>query len=356
MKFLFFFPWLFASLALAQDDWAGKRYEENGVTVIENYGRALYPDDAFRLEPQLTIGDESTTYEGEPLGTLAGVAVDERGQLYLADKSNSRVLVLTPDGRFVRSFGQKGKGPGEFVAISGIELDEAGLLYVLDRGQRRIHIWHPEGRFLRSFPVPGLATAFDVKNAGNIYVAPYSFLSKKYLIVQFDSTGRRVREFREKSPETDRVSQAGASARIRVWGDRLFYSLSYPYRIERYSLTGGLEQVILLRRSGFRAPTSAKVVSGPKGKHVIGGTLPAQTRNFCIDSDGRLFVQVTFDRGRNELDIFSPDGKYLQTLTLPEEQVLAEVKGDRLYTFVRGTMEGFPSVTRWRVSIKVPTD
>ncbi|MFH0872260.1 MAG: FlgO family outer membrane protein [bacterium] len=64
----------------------------------------------------------------------AGIDLDGQGNLYVADQGNCRVQVLDgSNGRFLYSFGCKGKGPGEFKEPSGVACyKEGGRVYIAD--------------------------------------------------------------------------------------------------------------------------------------------------------------------------------------------------------------------------------
>jgi DNA-binding beta-propeller fold protein YncE len=49
----------------------------------------------------------------ETFGEIEGLAFDEAGNLYVFDRQSSRVVVVDPQGVFLREIGQPGEGPGE---------------------------------------------------------------------------------------------------------------------------------------------------------------------------------------------------------------------------------------------------
>jgi len=57
---------------------------------------------------------------------------DERGNTYVADSGNNRVVVFDKSGRFLFDFGRYGKGEEEFVWLTSIALDGLGNLYAAD--------------------------------------------------------------------------------------------------------------------------------------------------------------------------------------------------------------------------------
>ncbi len=60
------------------------------------------------------------------------VAVDERGQLYLADTGNERIVKLSATGRLPGVSGSGAACPGQFESPSGMPIDRVGNLYVAD--------------------------------------------------------------------------------------------------------------------------------------------------------------------------------------------------------------------------------
>lgn len=70
-----------------------------------------------------------------------GVAVDEEGNIIIADSRNDRIQIFTSSGRFIKSFGAKGLGPGEFDRPSGVCVSSDGLIIVVDFGNNRVQVF-----------------------------------------------------------------------------------------------------------------------------------------------------------------------------------------------------------------------
>lgn len=78
------------------------------------------------------------------------LALDEaRDVLYVTDPDGNRILVYTPSGDCIGSFGQDGddQSIGQFTAVGGIAIDEDGFVYVTDSTAGTIMKFEP-------FPVP----------------------------------------------------------------------------------------------------------------------------------------------------------------------------------------------------------
>jgi DNA-binding beta-propeller fold protein YncE len=74
------------------------------------------------------------------------VAVDAKGNLYVADTGNYRVQIFDPAGKFVRTFGAQGDTPGEFIRPKGIAVDSGGHVYVADAEFNNFQILTPDGQ------------------------------------------------------------------------------------------------------------------------------------------------------------------------------------------------------------------
>ena len=113
-------------------------------------------------------------------GKPVGLSVGPDGNLYVADTHYHRVMVFTPDGRPVRSFGRFGEADGCFIYPTDVAFDAAGRIFVGEYGGNdRINVFSREGVFLYSFGKPGdgsgefarpAALCFD-RSCGRLYVA-----------------------------------------------------------------------------------------------------------------------------------------------------------------------------------------
>ena len=65
----------------------------------------------------------------------------------------------------MKSLGEPGSGPGQFNTPHTIAIDAKGNIYVADRGNRRIQVFDSDGKFLREIkidvPVPAGRAAVD---------------------------------------------------------------------------------------------------------------------------------------------------------------------------------------------------
>ena len=85
----------------------------------------------------------------QEFGTIGRVGFDETGNLHVLDRLTARVVVVNPDGDFVREFGRRGEGPGEFQSPMDMVVMSDGRVVIADRGHRAYHIFDPAGDFER---------------------------------------------------------------------------------------------------------------------------------------------------------------------------------------------------------------
>ena len=77
-------------------------------------------------------------------------------------KGDARVMKFDRTGRFIKSWGGKGKGPGQFDVAHGIAIDAKGVLWVMDRENQRIQVFDAEGTFVREMKYAGLPCSVDI--------------------------------------------------------------------------------------------------------------------------------------------------------------------------------------------------
>jgi len=79
---------------------------------------------------------------------VTDVAFDPDGNVYFSDGyNNSRVAKYDSDGNWVRSWGTYGTEPGQFRVPHGIAADDEGRIYVADRSNNRIQVFDSDGSF-----------------------------------------------------------------------------------------------------------------------------------------------------------------------------------------------------------------
>ena len=104
----------------------------------------------------LTLGKPDLSGESPELfNQPTHVLVTPAGEIYVSDGyGNSRIVQFSTAGKYVRSWGRRGQGPGEFNIPHCLTMDARGRIYVADRGNSRIQVFDEKGDLLAEWPVP----------------------------------------------------------------------------------------------------------------------------------------------------------------------------------------------------------
>jgi hypothetical protein len=105
------------------------------------------------------------------------VAVASNGDIYVADghstavTGNARIVKFDRTGRFLKAWGKKGMGPGEFDLPHELDIDSEGRVFVADRQNNRIQVFDADGNFLAVWYQFGRPSAFYIDANDTIYVS-----------------------------------------------------------------------------------------------------------------------------------------------------------------------------------------
>lgn len=125
---------------------------DDNVWVTDNADHTVMKfDHAGRL--LLTLGEKGVAGDDEKhFNKPTDIAFADNGDVFVSDGyGNSRVAKFDREGKFLLTWGRKGKGEGEFNLPHAIRLDSKGNVYVADRENRRIQVFGQDGRFIRQF-------------------------------------------------------------------------------------------------------------------------------------------------------------------------------------------------------------
>ncbi len=122
------------------------------------------------------------------------VAWDAAGNIFVSDGyGNSRTVKFAPDGSFVKEWGTKGSEPGQFRTPHSIAVDAKGQVYVADRGNRRIQVFDNDGTYLKEFSNVGAPWAICITPGPQQYL--YSSDAAPGRIYKLDLNGNLLGEF-----------------------------------------------------------------------------------------------------------------------------------------------------------------
>ncbi len=106
---------------------------------------------------------------------------------YIAFMNNSRIMLFSRDGKFIRTIGNYGRGPGEWFVIKQLQIDESKGVLLINQSNFSHNIleYSLEGRFIKKIPTPFPKEeySFKILNHDTIVVVGFSFGTEDSSIV-----------------------------------------------------------------------------------------------------------------------------------------------------------------------------
>jgi hypothetical protein len=119
------------------ETWNGTEIVTGGVRHIRNPAEGIKPPVTIELAELWRLGDGSEADE-ELFGLVRDIAIDGTDNIYVVDYQLSDVRVFSPDGKYLRSIGREGEGPGEYRRPTGICIGPGPLINIIEAYPSRI--------------------------------------------------------------------------------------------------------------------------------------------------------------------------------------------------------------------------
>ena len=236
-----------------------------------------------------------------------GIAIDSRGNVYIADSSNDRIQKFKHDSTFIRAWGTTGSGDGEFSAPVDVAVDSSGNVYVVDFANHRIQKFTSTGTFLRSWGTDGPGdgqfenmAGVAIDSSGNVYVsdAPrgkdriQKFTTTGTFITKWGTEGTGDGQFR--GPQGLAVDQSG----------NVYVTDQQNHRIQRFQLSNPCPTGTSQIEPGVCFVTKWGSFGSGAGQFNASVGLG-------LDSSGNVYVT---DQQNHRIQMFRPDGTFVRGL------------------------------------------
>lgn len=114
------------------------KHNENGDVLME-----------LGVHGYANITVTTTNEQGAPFNMPTGLARSSDGKLFVSDGyANRRVHRFSADGELEHSWGEAGKGPGQFSILHKVGIDKNDRVYICDRENNRIQIFDTDGNYI----------------------------------------------------------------------------------------------------------------------------------------------------------------------------------------------------------------
>ncbi|HEX3486697.1 MAG TPA: peptidyl-alpha-hydroxyglycine alpha-amidating lyase family protein, partial [Micropepsaceae bacterium] len=153
---------------------------QDNVWVTDGQGKDGKGHVVVKFSPEgkvlMTLGKPGVAGDGNDVfNAPSDVVVAPNGDIFVADghggNTNARMVKFSKDGKFIKAWGKKGTGPGEFSYPHGLAMDSAGRLFVADRENNRVQIFDQDGKFLAEWKQFGRPSGVYIDRNDVLYVA-----------------------------------------------------------------------------------------------------------------------------------------------------------------------------------------
>jgi hypothetical protein len=338
---------------------------KDGVKTITN---PEYPRDGrfiAKLTAEMSSGEEAKP-EMAMLNKPLDLRVDDQGRVYVMDWGDVHIKVYDSQGRFLRTIGRKGQGPGEFDMPAFFDLMTGEKICVLDGRQRRITILTSEGEYISSFRFDGFFRSLAIDGQDRLFLAKYAAAEELKLSTEFrevpyvtsiirtDASGKEIihltdflGDFQVMKAMSGGGIMGGRGLYSIIWGvnhkGMIYGGFNETYRLGAYGPDGKIE---------FTFGREFKPLKNSRYKGLPGQkkTMPAFARTIVFDEEENLWLELYKDDSIKYFtyDIFSPEGIYLKQVRI--DQRINQFKNGKVYSIVRPE-EGYPSIKRFLMEL-----
>jgi len=144
---------ILGSPGIASPTIQGRSQARTSVDTIVRVAQRPLHEGVASLVEELSIGVAEGAEE-YMLGEVADIALARDGSIYVFDRQVPVVRHYDADGKFIRSIGRRGEGPGEYRSTSGIATMRDGRLLLWDTGNWRINVYSASGDVLTQWTTP----------------------------------------------------------------------------------------------------------------------------------------------------------------------------------------------------------
>jgi hypothetical protein len=335
----------------------------DGVTHVHNIGLQFGDASPVRLELLGQIGKLEGVEEEDILYNPVDVARLPNGDILILEGDGCTVKRYDKDHKYISSFGQRGQGPGDFLAPYCLRLDkERNKLYIADY---KISLLSLDGSYEDGFRPASIArfgsigvsyrtSGMAVLSDSHVLLPSHPSLwldpGEDRLLTVYDQKGAVIRSFGAFKQYDD--SQLTFNANIvyftRDSSDNIYVAYAHQNRIAKYSPEGefifSADRVIPFEIENTLRAELFK--SGGMEREFLWPSVTSVNKGIHIDFKNRLWVLtflkqpnrfLKFDTEENltdcyEFDVFDTDGILLFKVPFPNVQFdNFTIYDDRLY-------------------------
>jgi hypothetical protein len=291
------------------------------------------------------------------------------GQYYVVDRRSTRVHIVGADGKFVKSFGKRGPGPGE-IALAG-DIGFVGQhVVVRDMGKHTIEVYTPDGAFVKSIPLGRVGFGFATIDPDGMIVARLASDGQVWMRVGLDGATKPLPVPASAPDGGKRPCGRVATIRNRV------AQLDCAVPVLTVSNGDGvIERVIRIGRDSiFATEAQIQAVREKLQRDMASDNLPASLAQSLLESTTRdarvvkpwramrhdrvtgiiaLWEQAPADMGGGDarLHLLSPEGVFLSTIDFDDQWLDFTINDSRVAALAVNDSTGLPELALHSIAL-----
>ncbi|MGD0781395.1 MAG: 6-bladed beta-propeller [Candidatus Aminicenantales bacterium] len=355
-----------AAMALPQNE--GPIIVRNGKTPVLQNGKPVM----VTLKNDLILGQD----QDDPNTSFSRVnyfAIDEQGKIFVMDQKEFRVKIFAPSGTFIKSFGRRGQGPGEFQSPGVIRFAPDGNLIIQELVNRRLQYFTAEGKWLKAISYPTLYLGdFQGDSRGFFYatIVTLDAPPMKFELMKFDAGLHPIKSITSiEWPQKSRIVPFSLPSLYFDVNrhDELIWANSMKYGIHVIDANGKPVREIYRESPPLEVTPNAKnrflheveeldkksPIEFPKSTYEFPKYFPAMQALF-VDDQNRIYARIfeTNKTGDILYDVFDENGIFIARFSLPENEEATVIKKNRLYAIIRDQIKGEYILKRYLMTWK----
>ncbi|MDR8393816.1 6-bladed beta-propeller [Aliifodinibius sp. S!AR15-10] len=93
-------------------------------------------------------------------------------KIYVADNAEMKIKVFDQNGKLLKNFGGRGRGPGEFISMKGFKVINGEIL-LFDQNLQRMNKFKLTGEFITSYNIKGIQSPVKIYSIKDNYLLLY---------------------------------------------------------------------------------------------------------------------------------------------------------------------------------------
>ncbi len=163
---------------------------EKHVWVVDDMVQQVFEFTHDGKQLVMTLGERLVKGEDDKhFGRPTDIAWLPDGTFFISDGYiNTRVVKFDKNGKFLMTWGTKGKGPGQFDLPHSIDIDAQRRVYVADRSNSRIQIFDENGKYLSEWD--NIRQPYHIMITADQHLWVADGVTNKFL--KYDLNGKRL--------------------------------------------------------------------------------------------------------------------------------------------------------------------